>query len=233
MNQYMKNFLRSIKKVIDRTFGTKVDETYWRFRHIFTRKWAEGYISESSINHHHRQFLIEKIAVYAPFKTILEIGCASGPNLYLLQKKFPEVEFFGIDISRHAIKTGEEWFRKNRIKNIKLSEGRVDDLKKFPSKSIDIIFTDAVLIYIGPDKIIKVIEEMMRVGKKAIILNERHDDSSLFSYKDHWTYNYKALFSRFVDEKKIKISKFPPDLWSIEGWKEYGAVVEVNLQQDL
>ena len=230
MNQYMKNFLRSIKKVIDRTFGTKVDETYWRFRHIFTRKWAEGYISENSINHAHRQFLIDKIVVYAPFESVLEIGCASAPNLYILQKKFPEAKFFGIDISRHAIEIGKEWFLKNRIKNIELFEGRADDLKKFPDKSIDIIFTDAVLIYIGPDKIKKVIEEMIRLGKKAIILNERHDNSTLSSWRDHWIYNYKALFSKFIDEKKIKISKFPRGLWPVEGWEKYGAVIEVSLQ---
>ena len=227
----MKNLLRSIKRVFDKIFGTAVNETYWRFRHIISgSKWAESYIGEDSINHAHRQFLADKISVYAPLKSILEIGCASGPNLYILQKKFPEAEFFGIDISRHAIEIGEEWFRKNRIKNIELSEGRADDLSRFSDKSIDIILTDAILIYIGPDKISKVIGEMMRVANKAIILNERHSDASLFSSKNHWIYNYRKLFSEHTDEAKINISKFPKDLWPVGGWKEYGAVIEVNLQ---
>src|SRR4030042_2921121 len=148
-----KKFLRLIKRSANKIFGTKVDELFWKFRHIFDRKWPESYISQESINHPHRKFLIDKISVYYPFENILEIGCASGPNLYLLAKKFPEIKLYGIDISKKAIEVGKEYFKKENINNIFLSEGKAGELKKFGDKSIDVIFTDATLIYEGPDRI--------------------------------------------------------------------------------
>src|SRR4030042_430657 len=103
-----KKFLRLIKRSANKIFGTKVDELFWKFRNIFDRKWPENYISRESINHPHRKFLIDKISVYYPFENILEIGCASGPNLYLLAKKFPEIKLYGIDISKKAIEVGKK-----------------------------------------------------------------------------------------------------------------------------
>jgi len=226
----MRKFLKNIKKLINKLFGTFGDELYWRFRHLFADpKWAENYISENSISHAHRQFLIDKIAAYAPIENILEIGCASGPNLYLLKKRFPNIKTFGIDISKYAVRVGQEWFNNEKITDFKFSEGKADDLREFSDKSIDIIFTDAILIYIGPEKIRKVIKEIMRVARKAVILNERHDSSTFCSYKDHWIYNYEALLSNFINIEKIMITKIPKELWPVEGWKEFGAVIEAVL----
>ena len=180
-----KIILRQIKRSANKIFGTKIDELYWKFRHIFDKKWAESYISKESINHPHRKFLIDIISNYFPFESVLEIGCASGPNLYLLAKKFPKTKFYGIDISEKAIETGRDYFKKERIENVFLESGRAEDLKKFPDKSINLIFTDATLIYEGPDKIESIIKEMIRVAKKSIILCEQHTESSSIFYKDH------------------------------------------------
>lgn len=226
----MKRFLRLIKKILDKTFGTVIDELYWRHRHIFDQTWSKSYISQDSINHPHRQLLIEKISSYAPFKTILEIGCASGPNLYLLSKKFSDAKLYGTDISKRAVKTGQEWFRAQNIKNVLLSSQKAEDLKQFPDKSIDIIFTDAVFIYIGPNKIKYVIQEIFRVVRKALILNEWHADSLLCSYNDCWIYNWKILLKKFVPVEKIKFTKIPLEIWA-GNWAKYGYIIEVELNR--
>lgn len=225
----LKIILRKIKRLADKIFGSKTDELYWRFRHIFDKKWAESYISKESINHPHRKFLIEKICSYYPFETILEIGCASGPNLYLLVRKFPNVKFYGIDISKAAIKKGKNFFRKQKIKNIYLEVSKADNLSDFKSKSIDIIFTDATLIYLGKDKIKTVLKEIIRVAKKVIIFFEWHSESSNNSfYHGHWVHNYKELFKNFVREEKIKVFKTPIEGWG-GGWIKYGHIIEVIL----
>lgn len=226
----MKKFLGRIKRILDKTFGTITDEFYWRFRHIFDHSWSESYISQDSINHPHRQLLIEKISAYEPFKTALEVGCASGPNLYLLSKKYPYMKLYGTDISKRAIKIGQERFQVQNIKNILLSSQKAENLKQFPDKSIDIIFTDAALIYIGPDKIETVIQEILRVTRKALILNEWHSNVSLYSYDSHWIYNWKILLKKFVPEKKIRLTRIPPEIWS-GGWVKYGYIIEVVLNQ--
>lgn len=206
----MKKLLRNTKRLLDKTFGSKIDEIYWQFRHVFgNRKWAEKYLLEASLNHPHRKFIIDKIASYIPFKTILEIGCASGPNLYLLAKKFPEVKLYGIDISKKAVETGNELLKKEGISNVKLYTGKADELGQFPDKSFDVVFTDATLIYVAPDKINKVIGEMLRVARKAVILNEWYKENPKSFYNDHWVHNYKLLFKQFILEEKIKFTKLP------------------------
>lgn len=229
----MKEFLRFAWKAANKTLGTSAGELFWKFRHIFgCRDWADKYISKDSISHPHRQFLVDRISSYAPFRSVLEIGCASGPNLYLLSAKFPDAEFFGIDISDKAVETGNKWFNKSGFSNVRLFRAGADDLGRFPDKSIDIVFSDAVLIYVGPERIRKVAAEMARVARKAIVLNERHDGSKPFSYKNYWIYDYAGLFRPVAGECRTKITKFPEGVWPVEGWKEYGAVIEIDLRRD-
>jgi len=158
----------------------------------------------------------------------LEIGCASGPNLWLLARKYPKAIFFGIDISKKAIKTGRNFFKNENIGNVFLSSGRAAKLKGFKDKSIDIIFTDAVMIYQGADKINQVISEMVRVAKKVIILREWQGNIPNSFRQGHWVHNYRFLFSNFVPVKKIKISRIPENLME-EGWGKLDYIIEVIL----
>ncbi len=224
----IKLILRKIKRLANKIFGTKTDEFYWKFRHIFDKGWAENYISEKSINNPHRKFLIERILNYFPFENVLEIGCASCPNLYLLAKRFSEAKFYGIDISKKAIETGRGFFKKENIKNVFLEVGEAEKLNKFSDKSIDIIFTDAALIYLGTDKINLAIKEMLRVAKKAIILHEQHNELPSSAYKDLWIHNYKNLFGKFIPEEKIKIDKISEKLLK-DGWGELDYIIEIKL----
>ena len=57
--------------------GTRAEEIRWARRSI-----AEGYWDNR--NHPSKKFLADIIATFSPFSHILEVGCASGPNLYLL-----------------------------------------------------------------------------------------------------------------------------------------------------
>jgi len=220
--------LKTIKRLANKIFGSKIDGPSWKFRHLLDKKWSESYISKQSIYNPFRKFFIEKISAYFPFDNALEIGCASGPNLYLLAQKIPQAKFYGIDISKKAIETGKKFFTKENIKNVFLEAGKAENLKKIQDKSIDIIFTNAVLVCIGPDKIDSVIKEILRVAKKAIIFCEWHTDSPKSLYIDYWAHNYKLLLTQFVSDKKIKITKIPESLWG-GTWGKLGYIIEVIL----
>lgn len=220
----MKKMLRQIKRLLDKTFGTIIDEFYWRFR---GKSWAKKYLTPESINHPHRQLLIEHIAIYAPFESALEVGCASGANLYLIAKRFPTVKLYGTDINKRAVYIGREWFATQGI-NCSFSTHKAEDLKQFPDKSIDIIFTDAALIYVGPEKIERVIKEFARVAKKALIFNEWHDESQNSIYNDHWIHNYRTLLKKFTSEDNIRFTKIPQELWGGD-WAKYGYIIEVKI----
>ena len=222
-----------------RLIGTKLEEKYWATRHL--RKgddwekegddWVRGYWD--SRDHSHRGFLMERIFKFSP-SSVLEVGCNCGPNLYILAKRFPDAEIRGIDINPMAVQKGNEWFAQEGISNVKLSVGRADDLRQFRDKSFDVVFTDAVLIYIGPDKIRKVVEEMLRVTRKVLIFLEWHSFDSkcnpLGVYVGHWMRDYTALLKEFVSENNIKVTKMPKDLWPDKNWQKWGGVIEVVLQ---
>lgn len=232
----------SFTHLMELLFGTKVREREWARRHLHKGNdwgneegdWIKGYWD--SRNHSHRNLLIERICKFSP-SSILEIGCNCGPNLYLLAKKFPDAEIRGIDINPMAVQKGNEWLAREGISNVKLSVGKADDLGEFQDKTFDIVFTDAVLIYIGPDKIRKVIQEMLHVVRRALIVVEQHyfesrneDPHGLGVYRyGRWIRDYMGLLKQFVPEEHISITKITEDIWPDERWKEMGAIIEVVL----
>jgi len=225
----IKKILRRIKRILIATLGTKTDEIFWRFRHIFDSGWAKEYISEDSMKSPSRQLWVEKMSRYFPFKTVLEFGCASGPNLYRLAKEFPKAKFYGVDISRKAISEGKKFFEKENVKNVFLKAGSIESLRDFSDKSIDLVFTDALLIYLGTDKIKNVLKEILRIAKKGVIFFELHHNKPASVYQDNWIHNYKLLLEDFGLSQKIKITKLPKNIWHSGGWAEYGHIIEVLL----
>jgi ubiquinone/menaquinone biosynthesis C-methylase UbiE len=214
--------------------GTKIQEWIWKTRHLYKGvNWARGYCD--STDHPHRQILVGRISSYAPFESILEIGCNTGPNLYLLAIRFPNVKFHGLDINHEAIKKGKEWFERVSLNNVVLSLGRADELGRFSDKSMDVIFTDSTMMYLGPDKIHKVIEGMIRIARRVLVFNEHHTGlhcekgKEYFYFDGHWVYDYEAVLRKHVSSKDIKISKLPEGAWDDVGWKRFGAIIEVKL----
>lgn len=240
-NPFLNKTYLILKKYLKLSFGTRWDEIYWAKRHLWDNKrddwgggkdWIKGYWD--SQNHPHRNFLIERISEFSPFENILEVGCNCGPNLYLLGKKFPNTDIKGIDISPLAIQRGKEWLTQEGISNVKLLACKADELERFQDKSFDLVFTDAVLIYIGPDKINKVIREMLRVSRRGVILLEWHCFESKCSpygfYVGYWVRDYMNLLKKFVPKEKISIIKLPEDLWLDENWQRYGGVVKIIME---
>lgn len=260
MREKIKNFLKNwpkiysllrkiyhamkLRRLMELLLGTRVREKEWATRHLCKGKkddwkkdskdWIKGYWD--SQDHPHRRFLLERIEVFSPITSVLEVGCCCGSNLVLLAKKFPNAEIIGIDINPMAVKKGNKWLKQEGISNVKLSLGKVDDLREFQDKNFDVVFTDAVLLYIGPDKIKKAVEEMLRKARKALILCEWHDFSEKdkegigFYHLGFWKRDYIALLRQYVLEHNIRVTKIPEKVWDAEGWKEYGAIVEVILK---
>ncbi len=187
------------------------------------------------MNHPHRVFLLDRLSNYSPIQSLLEVGCGDGPNLYLLAKKFPAAEFTGVDINPWSVTNGEEWFKREGVSNITLSVGKADELETFPDKSFDIVLTDAVLMYVGPDKIKKVAKQMVRIARRALILVEWHSfdsHNSLGVYERHWRRNYETLLKELVPEDNVHAIKLPDDAgFEDEMWKKWGALIEAKIEQ--
>ncbi len=179
---------------------------------------------------------MEKISNFSPFFSILEIGCNCGPNLYLIAKKFPNIEIKGIDINSIAIKYGNELLTKEGISNVKLLVGKADELNQFQDNKFDIVFTDALLIYIGPDKIKKIMQEMFRITRRALILTEWHSENQdkdpyglgIYHF-GCWKRNYVNLLKHFIPKDRIHLTKIPKEIWPDENWQNLGYIIEIIL----
>jgi len=191
----------------------------------------------NSSDHPHRSFLIERVAAFSPISSILEIGCASGPNLYLLAKRFPHAMITGIDASPLAVEAGNERFSQEGALNVRLSVGRAEELSEFPDKGFDVVFTDAVLIYVGRSKINGVIKEMIRIAHKGLVLVERYEfdqglnnTHGLGSFTNGlWVRDYVALLKQFLPEENIRVTRITKDIWPDSGWTKNGALIEAAI----
>jgi ubiquinone/menaquinone biosynthesis C-methylase UbiE len=149
----------------------------------------------------------------------------------VIARRIPSLRLSGLDISPASVAVGSERFAELGLGNIALIEGQADDLSGFENASADVVFTDAVLMLVGPDKIQSCIEEMIRVARRSIILLEMHIDGVGFGgtyTRDGWVRDYKALFKQLGYD--IKLVRMPPEVRPAGRWPKYGAYIEVRLQ---
>lgn len=218
---------RALLYLLEKHFlGSRIHAWRWRRRRALTQEELLR-----TVAHPHREFLVTHIARQRPSRSVLEIGCGAGPNLYLLARMLPSVSFHGVDLNPSFVRRGKEWLASRRAMNVSLTVGHADDLSQFDDQSIDVTFTDATLMYVGPDRIGQTLREMKRVTRKALVLNEWHRDDVAVSfwYDSHWVYNYESLLREHVPGGSTRITALPEGLWEDEVWRKYGALVEADL----
>lgn len=230
-----------------------LNPTHLRELFIGTRAWEEYWsktMSNLSPYHKHREHLVDTIMKYNP-QSVLEIGCDMGQNLRLIAQRNPEIKCVGIDINKESISEGNKLLNlqvklssiklQRKLKsinhaNVILQYGKADELEGFEDKSFDVVFTDAVLMYIGQDKINNVLGNMKRVASQAIVLCEwDYDDCMFWSryYRGGWLRNYTAYFnmeiSPYVPLNNIRKIKITHEMWPDKIWSKYGAIIEVKI----
>jgi len=177
----------------------------WATRHVYDGEdWIESYWKSRDLPY--RTFLVERICRFAPIHSILEIGCASGPNLYRIAKRFPDADVRGIDINPVAVQKGNEWFKKEGMSNVRLEFGKAQELQRFADNSFDVVLTDAVLIYIPPDEIKQVAREMLRIGR-VLVLNEWHSFSNTLALLLNQYYYLRLTAGRYLFQRE-RLRKF-------------------------
>lgn len=222
--------------------GTAFQERFWAKRHLRRESdwgeptaptgqpWIEGYWE--SRHHPHRDLLVETVARFDP-QTVLELGCNCGPNLYRLAKHLPDTAIRGIDINAHAVSEGRRLLAEEGVRNVELERGSMELLRQCPDRGVDVVLADATLLYVGPDLIELVLQDLVRVAAKAIVLVEWHavrkpEEDVLGVYEGGgWRRDYVALLKMCRPmPKTIRLTKIPAELWPSPNWQRWGYVVE-------
>mgnify|MGYP002820132943 FL=1 len=221
----MKQLFRKLKRAADPYMGKYLDKFIWRFRHLILANWEDGYLDEQCLEHPHRKMIVNSISKRADTKTILELGTGSGINLVNLSKHFPNISYSGIDINRRAVGIGKKYLKDNNISNIELIADDIFNIKRMKSNSIDIILTDAVLMYLDPKDLPNLLSEMLRISKLGIILCEQTSLGGV--YVDHWRHDYEAIINKFTGVKGLTLQKITDEYWDGD-WIKFGFLIEVE-----
>ena len=171
---------------------TNYFRNYWKQRVI---NWHESYFN---IDHPHRQKIIEILKRF-DFRSILEIGCGAGANLYLVKQSFPRVDIGGIDWNADAIEEAKKMLPRASI----LQVGEATDIY-ISDKGADIILSDMCLIYLTKKNFYKVLEEARRVARVGMVFCEFHHKSWFRRQILRWTSGYNA----YDFEKELKKAGF-------------------------
>ena len=202
------------------------NEKYWAKRPITDAKvdwnyseadWIQGYMK--SVNHPHRQVILDALEILEPFESLIEVGCSTGPNLYCIGTKYNEVKLHGIDINPHVVAEAQKW----KKRNTKIYLGSISKIDA-PDKSYDILLSDAVMLYVGKVSIRKVLNEFERVTKKGMIFVEWFDESLQGVIKDfHWARNYPKLLEE-IGFKTVCHRKLTKEEWPTPKWYKHGCI---------
>ena len=150
----------------------------------------------------------------------------------MLARRELAVRLTGVDISPASILEGQKRLAELELNEITLINMQADDLNSFEDASADVVFTDAMLLYVAPDKIKCVVREMLRVARSRLVMLEMHDHTSSPGgryTRDGWLRNYEALLNPLVGKDTIRLEKLPPGLRTSGRWPQYGTIIKVDL----
>ncbi len=121
---------------------------------------------------------------------VLDVGCDDGSFMEFLKKE-KNVDIRGIEISKSKVQTCIS-------KGLTVIEGNAElDLKQFPNDSFEyVVLGQTLQAFINPEKVIK---ELLRVGKKAIVTIPNFG---------HWKVRLNLLF-----QGTMPITKTLPNEW--------------------
>ena len=148
--------------------------------------------------------------------SVLDYGCGYGMNMRIIKNIKNDIILNGMEISKSKIR-----MLKILNDNIYKMSLNVLDIKNLPNfeRKFDLVFTDAVLIYVNHSNISKLLKNLIKSSKKKILL---HELSYLYekSKIDHLhIHDYKNLIKKINPKLKIKTfkSKKPGAPWNTHG----------------
>ena len=110
--------------------------------------------------------------------------------------------------------------------NVNLFLGNIKKLDIFKKNKFDVVFTDALLIYIDPKNIHDVISEVIRISNFKIFFCELHTNNHTY-YNDKWIHNYEKIIKKISQSCSLKIYDIPNNN-RLGDWKKFGKIIEIT-----
>lgn len=155
----------------------------------------------TSVKEEEAEIVFKRILGNLKLNSVLEVGSNIGINLSGIRNAL------GKDVDLFALEPSEEAFKEIiNNSNINLKQGFNCDCFNIPLKdnSIDLVFTNGVLIHINPKDLELAMSEIVRVSKKYVLCSEYFsvNDEEII-YKGKKGYLFKEDFGKHY------LKKFP------------------------
>lgn len=212
---------------------TKEHKKFWKDRKI---NWEHSYLNgvdevsgRPMWNHPHRDIIIMALKSFN-WISLWEVGVGAGANLMKIVKELPNnKQLGGSDINADAIEACRKVFVGGRF-HVEPSEDIL-----LSDNSVDVILSDAHLLYYGPKDVKKALKEMVRVARNQIVLCELHEPSLFRRLMLRFKTGYNAHdYKKELEELgcfDLKIVKIPRSYWQGDPWETYGYVISAQISK--
>ena len=165
----------------------------------------------------YRLKLFDKIKL-KQVNNVLDYGCGFGQNMSVIKNLKNDINLNCMDISKYRMKMLR--VINENIYKLKIRQFNVNELNKLDGK-FDLVYTDAVLIYINPNDIYKILKQLLKSSKKYILFHELTNFYNPERINHLYIHDYKKIIKQINSKLEIKIFKStkPGVPWLTHGTK--------------
>lgn len=183
--------------------------------------------------------------------SVLEIGSNCGPRIIGLAQKYPDISFIGSDLNKPAIDLGNSFARVNQIRNLKfvchnLLSNNYSEIFDINDQPVDLVLSWATLIYIEPNDIINVIQNILSIQPKLVLLLEVEPRRKIrnahlgrvallepFYVRNYFQTINEAAKDQDIGVKQISEKIIPPGIWNPGGGVPMARLFELTYTSSL
>lgn len=223
---------RRLDEQLDKgTFSGRWQRFKWTLKYILGNP-SQVPDLDTLITRPHRAQLLDALDGLGEWRSALEVGCGRGANLYLLSRRHPQATLTGIDVSASVIKQTRLEFARRGLPTVNLHIADAMDLSAFPSGGFDVVFSDAVHMYVPPASIVAALRETLRISRLGAVISTWHEnaaaDKQPWRYDEGtWVYDYQRLFMENFG-LAVELMPYSADAWGDARWRRYGCLLRVR-----
>ncbi len=155
-------------------------------------EWVEHY--RESAWEPWRDALIDAVRPWAPFQSVLELGCHCGPNVARWREVYGRFRYVGLDCNGAALAAGQRQAERDGYGDISSwIFGSVQDLNGWPADpTFDMVLSSSCLSVIAPAELPDVLDQMQRLSSRVIAIQEPREDKAHGAFRQ-WNHDYEGL----------------------------------------
>jgi ubiquinone/menaquinone biosynthesis C-methylase UbiE len=189
----------------------------------------------STLDLPHRKILLKYMKMMFNFDSpidVLDVGGGVGSNVINCAGQFTNCSFQVLEIQKKAIEVGQAFANSKKMSNIQFTQADVR-FYNFQNDKYDLIFVDAVFLYLNDIESKLLLRNLIRSSKKYIIIVDFNFTNrflrTTYRIRDGYIHNfYKSLSSESI--RKIKISKIEESGFTGR-WNHFGSIIEIEIEK--